>query len=232
MALRTTLNDIVDMVRDEARLSSNTSRGSDHRANIVRLIRRHYLTLADGYDWQHLSLRFGDSKKEMVAGQRFYDFPANLNTDRIVEVHHKHGAVWNPLDYGIGLNEYSARDSELDERTDPVSKWDYYGHAQFEVWPIPASASGAVCFTGQKKVEPLSADDSRADLDDELIALFASAEILAGNKQMEAAQAKSDAARARLQQLKAGKSDKSRVCIGRGPAQAPSHRPRSIDYVR
>ena len=50
MALGTTLANLVIMVRDEARLSSSTSQGIDHLANIKRLLKRTHAMLCDSYE--------------------------------------------------------------------------------------------------------------------------------------------------------------------------------------
>lgn len=231
MALRTTLNEIVEMVRDEARLSSNTSRGSDHRANIVRLIKRHYQVLADSYDWQHLELKRAEAVKQVAGNQRYYDFPLNLNTDKIEKAYYLNGSTWEELGYGISLEDYNGKDSDNGETSNIILKWDYYGDGQFEVWPMPASSVGTICFIGQKKITPLTDDDARADIDDILLSLVVSAEILAGNEQQAAAQVKADAARTRLTQMRAGKASKTRVRIGLGCVDN-ARKPRSIDYVR
>lgn len=232
MALRTTLNDIVEMVREEAGLSSNTSRGTDNRANIVRLIKRHYTTLAESYTWPHLEIKREVATKVMADGQRYYDFPANINTDKIESAWFKWGSLWHELDYGIGLDDYNAQDSETGDKSDPAVKWDFYGDSQFEVHPVPASASGIISFVGQKKVETLNSNDSRADIDDILISLYVAAEILAMNKQQTVAEIKAQAAGARLAQLRAGKNDKTRIQVGIGRIDRDTRRPREIKYVR
>lgn len=61
MALGTQLQLIVEMVRDEARLSSATSQGIDHLQQIKRLIRRTHIMLADSYEWAHLKLAMGNA---------------------------------------------------------------------------------------------------------------------------------------------------------------------------
>lgn len=233
MAIGTTLGDVIEMVRKEARLSSNTSRGTDHRENIEQLIKRHQQVLADSYDWQHLELKREMAFKQMVAGQRVYDFPTNLNTDKISEVWYKYGSVWHQLDYGISYNELNSQDSDDGETSDPVVAWDYYGALQFEVFPVPAGNTGIISFLGQKKLTPLIDDDSRLDLDDILISLYVAAEILAGNDQKGAAEIKAQAASSRLDQMRAGKGSQRRVTVGNGAVSINYvRRPREIKFVR
>lgn len=225
MALRQTFGSIVEMARNEARLSTNTSRGIDHLDHIKQLVKRHYTMLAEDYDWQHLEINrdYDESRKRMLAGSRFYDFPAAINQQKIGKMWLKWGTVWRPIDFGISFGDYSTMDPDSDARADPVLKWDWYGESQFEVWPLPSSNgdastpySGWVGFEGQKAVEAYAADTNRADLDDYLIALHVAAELLAENSQKGAADAKIAAAGRRLAQLKAAMSDKSRFTMGRG----------------
>lgn len=231
MAIGTTLNDLVEMVRNESRLSSNTSRGTDMRENIVQLIRRHYQMLADSFDWQHLELKRDMAYKDIVANQRYYDFPTNLNTDKIASAWFKYGEIWTELDYGISFEDYNSQDSEQGQTSNLVYKWDWYGASQFEAFPIPATTDAKISFVGQKKINALINDDSLCDLDDILISLHVAAEILAGNGQQAAAQIKAEAANRRLSQMRAGKSDQSRVQIGLGNPSS-TWRPRDIQFVR
>jgi hypothetical protein len=232
MALRTTLEELVEMVRDEARLSTNTSRGTDHRSHIVRLIKRHYEILLADHEWEHLMIRREDAGKIMQAGQRYYDFPAELDTGRIHKVWYKWGNDWRPLIYGITPADYNDQDSDLDERRDPAEKWDFYGAKQFEVWPVPITNGNEVRFEGVRKAEQLLHENSRADLDDNMLALFVAAEILAENGQEESARLKIDAARRIFGQQKRRLSGDTRIRIGMGCSERdPRFYPREIKQV-
>lgn len=239
MALRNTFQEVIQMVRSEAKLSTNTSRGVDQLDNIRQLIRRHYLTLAETYDWPHLQLLRGSStaRKVLQAGSRFYDWPTDLNPLKVDEAWVKWGSTWVELEYGITPANYSVFDPDLDQRTDPVTNWSFYGGTQFEVWPIPATngvANGAneMLFTGQKQVEALTTDSSRLDMDDHLVALMVAAEILAGNKQKEASEVKAGAAGARLGLLRANLADKTRYIMGRGLVNDTARYPRHPRFIR
>lgn len=222
MPLRTTFGELISMVRDEAGLSSNSSAGNDQVAVVKRLIRRHYYTLADTYDWQYMKLRRNSAEagKIMAAGQRFYDFPVAVNPLKISKVHVKWSTSYIPVEYGIDHELYNSQDSEADERADPVIRWDFNGHEQFEVWPIPASDGGAeIRFEGMRAVELLVGDLSRADIDDELIVLYASAEIL-DKRDKKSAATKFAMAKDRLGQLRAGYADRGRYIVGGGALQS------------
>lgn len=236
--LRNTLGQVIEMTREEARLSTNTSRGTDHLTHVTRVIKRHYEMKAEEWDWQHLELRGSDAGVIMAAGQRYYNFPVAVNINKITRAVHKWGNEWCPLSNGISNDEYSVYDSELDVRADPVLRWDFSGQAQFEVWPLPASISGEVRFEGQRKAEALVDNDSRLDLDDVLISLYAASTLLMEHDRENAAAEKSAAAVSRLAWCKAALSDRGRYVIGMGgrtgaaSSHTPRLRPRHPTYIR
>jgi hypothetical protein len=84
-------------------------------------------------------------------------------------------------------------DSELDERSWPVERWQIAmneatgDEEQIELWPTPAdnadatSREGYLRITGYRNLRPLIDDDDRCDLDSQLITKFAAAELLAAS---------------------------------------------------
>lgn len=240
MALRTTFGTVIEMTRAEARLSTNTSRGIDHLEYVKQLIKRHYKTLAEDFDWQHLELKkeSGVSRKILQAGSNTYSFPAAVNPLKITRAWVKWGSVWLPVEYGIKHHHYSALDPDQDQRTDPITNWTFYDGDGFEVWPMPASNGAAddnneVAFEGQKKVTELTDNDSRLDMDDILVSLMAAAEILAANEQKAAAAVKGEAAMARMGRLRANLGSKTRYVMGHGAvSDINAGRPRAPRYIR
>lgn len=240
MALRTTFGGVVEQVRNETRLSSNTSRGIDHIDHIRQVVKRTYKTLAEDFDWEHLQLKRDSavSRKLMQAGSRYYNFPTAVNPTKITGAWVKWGAVWLPMDYGITYDDRTAFDPDNDSRVDPPRKWAYYGGDQFEVWPLPATngtadGSNEIAFEGQKAVEDLTSDSSRLDIDDHLVVLMAATEILASHGQKEHAQVKAGAAQARLARVRANMASQTRVCIGLGVVNSSaSNLPRHPRWVR
>lgn len=184
MALGTTRQEIVEMLRDEIRSSSNTSRSVDNLPYLVRLIRRYNETITDEFAWPYMDLAKTQAQKTMAAGQRYYDFPVKLSIEHIQKVWFKQatGNIWVPLDQGIRPDNYNEVDSDNDDRSDPVVCWDFVTDAndnlQFEVWPLPASDGGIVWFEGRKKHNSMNDDADKADHDDQLIVLRAAAEAL------------------------------------------------------
>lgn len=233
MSRNNTLNELVEMVRDECKLSTNSSRGTDHRNYIVRLIRRHYEQLYDEHDWPFLALKREDAGKDIEAGQRYYDFPEQLNLERAHCLWVKWGEQWIELAYGITPGDYSAQDSDSDERADPALKWQIYDENQYEIWPLPASDTvGGMRFEGTRKATPLVDNEDRCDLDGVLVSLFVAAEILGGNKATEGqSQKKQGAAQDRLITLKS-RAPRPRVIMGMGQMSSQKYRIIGGRYVR
>jgi len=239
MTLRATLQEVVNMVRAEARLSTNTSRGIDHLEHIQQLIKRHYYMLAEDYDWRHLEIKrdTGTSRKVLQANSRYYDFPTALNPLRITDAWVKFGGTWQKLDFGITYEDRSSFDPDIPQTTDPVQKWDFYGGTQFEVWPMPASNGtanddGEIAFEGQKNVERLTGNSSRLDMDDMLVSLFVATEILAENEKELAAKLKGEAAMTRLGRLRANTGSKTRYRMGLGRVDDGARRPQHPTHIR
>jgi hypothetical protein len=182
MARNQTLLTLLQDLRSELRLSGNPAHNSSVRDSHVRLLQRVQESLWEELDWPFLRVeRF----MAVQAGQRFYDPPADMSLDRVEDIYFKDGDIWHRVQNGIFEMNYNAWDSRLDERSWPVERWRVYEDLQVELWPIPAengdpaTQHGFLKFEGIRKLRPLVADDDRADLDDQLIVLYAAAELLA-----------------------------------------------------
>ena len=208
------------MLREELGRSPDVSVGVDDLPQLKRVINRVYATLYDEHDWPFLRRVF--TKIPLSAGQRFYNFPADLNVERVETV-----AVWwndEPIriDRGIGFDEYAEFDSEATtpERNDPVLAWDVRdvaGTPQIEVWPVPSSNDMDLQFTGIRSIPKLVNDADTLFLDDEMVLLFATAKFLARQKSEDASVVLSEAA-ARFQSLKGrastGGAKRHRIGVG------------------
>lgn len=224
--LRITRGQLVEKLRDECGTSSNSSRGADNLAYLQRLIARTYEFLVDEADWTFLRVDKDEATKELEAGSRYYDFPTAMDLKYTVNAEVFWGNVWLPIDYGISSADYNQISPELNQRADPVCKWQIKNDRQFEVWPMPAS-NGSVAtvagvttyegpllrFSGRKQPEQLTDDTSRADMDDLLIVLYAAAEVLAKKSQKDA-DLKLAAAKQRMVQMKSRYIDRNKVRIG------------------
>lgn len=184
MARGTQLVQLVTMLREETKQSSSVAGGTDALPALKRALRKAQTQLYQNYDWPFMRIR---PTKALSAGQRYYDLPTDLNLERIEKV-----MVWwngqpQHVDRGIDVEHFAVVDSDSDERSDPVLRWDVISTAgageQLEVWPIPATNyTKGLQFVGLRKLRPLIADSDVADMDDDLIVLFAAASILSGGK--------------------------------------------------
>jgi len=192
MALRTTLVNLLDDLRAECRMSLNPAHNPQDRDRQVKMLQRKQEWLWNDFDWPHLRVeRFLD----LQAGQRYYDLAAardaqnvlrgDLDIQREIFVQVRDSSAYCVMQPHIGAAQYATHDSELDERSWPVTNWRISEDEQMEVWPIPdqnadpTTLEGRIKITGIRKLRPLIADTDRADLDDRLLVLHAAAEVLA-----------------------------------------------------
>lgn len=203
MARNKTLLSLLQDFRAETRQSGNAAHNTSVRDTQVRLLQRVQEWLWEETDWPHLRVR---REIALQAGQRYYSFPEDLPIDRCEMIDVRYGGEWCRLSPGIGNEHYSTWDSDLDERSWPVERWQVYEDEMFELWPIPASNAdpadkeGTLRLTGTRALRSLVQDGDQADLDDRLIVLYAAAEHLAATGANDAG-LKLEAARRRKQHL-------------------------------
>lgn len=177
MATGTTLLALVSMLRAELGHSQSTALGVDKVDGLKELLRSKQKFYYDEHDWSHLRVR---RDVDLEAGSRYYDFPSDLDFERIEVAKVLWSASWIPVQYGIDMADYSAYDSDSDERADPMQKWmgiDAGSGFQVEVWPIPATAT-TLRFTGIKALPALVSNDDTAALDDLLLVYSVAADEL------------------------------------------------------
>jgi hypothetical protein len=241
MSRGTQLRELVEMLREEVGRSPDVSVGNDDVPALKRKLRRWQKSLYNAWDWPFRTVQ---PYIQLSKGEQWYDFPDELDYDRIEQV----VVWWNnipmPLTRGISFREYTVFNSERDVRVDPVRKWDIKvpdlgfdqatGHTlsqreMMEVWPIPASSEQRIQFRGIRKLPPLISDDDRALLDADLIVLYAAAEILARQDDKDAPNVQA-AAQSYFDDLKANsKSDQVTYTMGRGQYGASGGRSDIID---
>lgn len=198
MARNVTLEKLLDDYRAEADLSLNTGHHLQTRLSQIKLLQKTQERLFDDYAWPHLIV---ERQVATQAGQRYYDMPEDINIDRLSKLTLFSDGAWRELSNGISGANYSAFNSDLDERSWPPRCFRIYEDEQIEIWPIPdvnadaATLEGYLKFVGIRNLRPLVAEDDRCDLDGQLIVLHAAAETLAKNK--------SDKARLILEQANA-----------------------------
>ncbi len=188
------LDDLVTDLRAEIGHSTNPSVGINARDYLVQVLRRTQDRLWEEYDWAHLKV-----SRDIVlqAGQRYYSVPVDLHYERIVEVGFKYGDTWHKLGHGIDERCYSTYDSDRDERSWPVAKWDVAEDTGavddigvIEVWPMPSRSTtatdGTLRLTGFRRIQSLVEGGDKCELDGTLIVLMAASEIQARQNQGDA----------------------------------------------
>ena len=105
MARGKTLEALLLSLKRECRISSATSSGKDVDEYYKELLRRNQEMLYDDYDWPFMRLLKADARVQMQAGSRYYDFPDDLNVERIEKVWYQYNTQWCKLPYGVGPEE-------------------------------------------------------------------------------------------------------------------------------
>jgi hypothetical protein len=142
-----------------------------HRVKLQRVQR----ALWHDFNWPHLRVKRDIA---IAAGQRLYDLPADLALEKIERVEVKWSGDWLPVERGISSDDLSAYDSDTDERSDPLLRWDTAENNQIEVWPVPAANSAQTLrITGIRVLADFTADADLCDVDRDLLVLTAAADL-------------------------------------------------------
>jgi hypothetical protein len=215
MARNTTLVDLLDQLRAEARLSLNPAHNPDVQSQQIRLLQKHQQRLWEDFRWPHLRV---ERQLQLQSGQRYYAPPSDIIIENIEKIEVFRDSSWLPLDPQIDPCFYSTWNSDLDERSWPPLRWDFHNGDEgdeLEIWPIPdqnadvTTLDGVMLVTGIRNLKPLvDPNTDRADLDDLMLVAFAAAEILAGTGQKDA-QLKLDFANDRYRTLRSRLTNKT-----------------------
>lgn len=171
----------------KAELDSSMTVGTAKDTNYYQLVETKLLWFCAQYDWKHLE----DEWRATVALDTEHTaFPTTdnngnsytLNFDRPFNVEVQHSDIWQPVDFGIGSEEYNTYDSAA--RVMPIEKWDYRqgDRSQFRTWPI-GSAEQSIRISGQRNPITLRSGGNFSaaalvDLDDLLLVYTIAAELL------------------------------------------------------
>lgn len=187
MARGRTLLKLLDVLRSELRLSLNPAQNVQVREIQVNTLQAVQERLYEDFTWPHMRI---ERSVALQAGQYIYDVPSGMNIDKIEKVEAFLDGGWVPLIFGITGAEYSAHNTDLDERSWPPRRWRISENEDVEVWPIPDTNAdedtreGYLRFTGIRNLNPLVNDEHTADLDDKLIAAYAAVELLSDENQI------------------------------------------------
>lgn len=190
MARGQTLESILNKMRAHARLSLSPSMNIQVTESHKVLLQDEQQRLWEDYAWPHLRVH---KLIPLAAGQYEYDLPADtydgtagtytLQMDRVETISVFDGGEWVPLHPEITETHYGLHNTDLDQRSWPVRNWKANDSDQIEVWPIPdtngdaATLEGYLRVTGIRDLRAFVADADRADLDDQLIALYVASDV-------------------------------------------------------
>lgn len=183
MASGIPLEDLRLMLKAEIGSSMDVGTALDDELDMV--LSNKQIQLATLFDWAAL-----ETDEDVNADARYLTLP-NLNYNRPVEVYVKWALRWQPVCYGITIDNYNTTDSDRNVKRDPIQAWRYapnVGADKFEVWPIPVGVQ-SLRFCGQKPILKMEETGDVCTLDGLMLVLFCAAEKLARYKQ-EDAQAK------------------------------------------
>ncbi|MEQ9416661.1 MAG: hypothetical protein RJQ08_03860 [Salinisphaeraceae bacterium] len=176
MARGTSLTNLLIKLRSEMGLSDSVAQSVSMLDTMKYKLAAVQERLWHEYDWNFMR---GDEDVTMAAGTRYYDLP--VDPGRIDTVHVKWSNGWLPLEYGIGPEQYNQFNGDETKRYEPALRWGFYtgaGGEQFEIWPLPSTATQTVRFRGMRNLGTLVSGTDTADLDDHLIVLFTAAALI------------------------------------------------------
>lgn len=212
MANTATLDELIFDLRADLNRSTKPQHGQNTSDKLRYRLNRVQRQLDRDFNWP---FRRVYRYIPIVSGDRYYDFPEDVDEDRVIKMHFKFSLTYIKLNFGITPEILNLRDSDRDIRNLPITLWDYFTEdntctPQFEVWPIPnangflfqpdTETPGAevqipnknpdgdnfIRMQAIKKLTTMTNGDERCALDRDLIVLVASAEESAFQKSPDA----------------------------------------------
>jgi hypothetical protein len=200
------LRDMLSDLRAEIGHSTNVAHGINDRDTLLYYLNRTQIRLYQEFDWPQLIV---SRDTPLAPSQRYYTYASDLAFDDII-------GTWlfapQPIQevlYGIGPAQYAASNPDLGQRTWPVQRWMHSpDQSMFEVWPVPDNSAAQIApflrQWGTKTVTTMANDSDMSTLPDNIIVLFAAAELLARDNtkdaQLKLAQANEAMRRHRVRQ--------------------------------
>lgn len=228
MARGTSLSALRDMLRAEIGASSNVAMGVNTVEQYDHILRRTQARLWADHDWP---FGFIERDEPLLKDERYYTFDPDIDYDRISHASVKFGDVWYPMKAGISPEHYNTFDSDDGESSTPAMRWQHYEGNQFEVWPIPSEPGQMLRFRAIKRLPQLLTPSDTAVLDDNLIVLFAAAELLGRSKAADAP-AKLSQATSHYNKLKGNANKNDRFIFGGGLGDGETFRNIGGRFVR
>lgn len=238
MARGTSLANLLVMLNAE--LGNSTAANPARDSELKTLLSTKQQWIASEYRWPFLERRWD---VDVAPGSQFVEFPTMetdfgeacaVDLDHLPRVEVYWNNVYQPVQYGIGEDEYNIMDHALGQDSDPIQRWrmatnvnDLLSPNVLEVWPVPVGAQ-RVRITGQRALLPLTADTDTADLDDIMLIKFVAADKLMRLKQQDAPSKLAEAQR-RLQWLKQGYPTQDRkINLAGGSSRTEFYKDRKI----
>lgn len=213
MARNSTLSQLREQLRSEIGASPSVAMGVNTVPQMNHMLNRVQERLWTDYDWPFL---WTETDVQSADGVRFYEVPSTVNPDRIRKMMVNWNDYWYTCENGIAPAHYNIVNSEIGQKEDNVRRWRLTDNAsQFEVWPMPESADQTFRLFAYMNCPKMVSDSDRALLDDTLIVLFTSAEMLAMLKD-DGAQLKYDQAKIHFNRLKSLATKNADFIMGGG----------------
>lgn len=189
-------NEIAELVRYETR----DHLGAAVQPDWVPIIKHHAWAAEKqlwlSYLWPFLKFR---EQYQVEASARYYNPTGDLvEPDQIRRV----SLLWNstnyPMTFGIGPDEMAVWNSDLDERTSPIERYDFARPLasdswRIEVWPVSDITEGVLYIEANRQLKAFVADTDICTLDALLIAKFAAAALLAARDAKDAQRKQAEA---------------------------------------
>jgi hypothetical protein len=239
------LSELLAGLRAEIGHSTNVAHGVNDRETLIYYLNRTQIQLYQDFDWPQLIV---DRDIDLIGGQRYYPYPADMAFDDVVSVHVLIGSTYQELGYGVGPAEMTLVNSDQFAQQWPTLKWMHNADlGLLELWPVPPDSLSLplpadpgvymVRLRGTKTVVSMVDDSDLSILPGHLIILFAAVEILQRDDAKDAALKLNKANEAmRRHRVRQGSHKRVRataIGAGGGDAQARRHYPPAIglDYV-
>lgn len=241
MAINVTLTALLEGLRAELGDALDPNLVVETKRRYTILLSRMQTKLWLDYAWPHLNVK---RYIPVLAGSRYYDFPADLDPLRVTKAEYKFNEIYIPLDYGIKADAFVVRDSERGVQADPVVLWDFYHEnatqkLQYELWPVPTTNGNLytpaqtipaeetlipdkdvdgdrfIRFEGIRNLNALKEDGDQCDLDSDLL-IYATAAKEAARQESSDAPALADLASQIFKKLTSRYSKTQMFVLGTG----------------